>query len=90
MIIHQFLLAKKFSIFLRKDHDCKVVDPYNARKSYAVTESSDLMRNIPWLASCFCKKKKPNKNFSYKLCTGNHSVIAGVHILTRFHMFILK
>jgi hypothetical protein len=55
--------CKKIS-FLRNDHDCKVVDPYNARKRYAVTENSDLMRNIPWLSSCFCKIKKPNKMFS--------------------------
>ncbi len=25
------------------------VDPYNARKRYAVTESLDYIRNIPWL-----------------------------------------
>ncbi len=40
------------------------IDPYHARKKYAVTESLDLMRNKPWLSSCFCKIKKPNKNFS--------------------------
>ncbi len=50
-----FNLQKKFSIFLTNNHDCKVVDPYNARKSYAVIESSDLMRNIPWLASVSVK-----------------------------------
>ncbi len=49
---------------MSKDHDCKVVDPYNARKRFAVTENLDLMRNIPWLSSCFCKIKKPNKIFS--------------------------
>ena len=27
-----FYLQRKFSIFLRNDRDCKVVDPYNARK----------------------------------------------------------
>jgi hypothetical protein len=27
-------------------------------------KSLDLMQNIPWLASCFAKIKKPNKNFS--------------------------
>ncbi len=75
---------------MRNDHDCKVVDPYNARKSYAVIGSSDLMRNVPWLASQLCKIKKPDKNFSWRLCTGNHSVIAGVRFLTRFHIFILK
>jgi hypothetical protein len=57
-------LYREFLIYLRNDHDCKVVDPYNARKRYAVIESSDLMRNIPWLSSCFCKIKKPNKIFS--------------------------
>jgi hypothetical protein len=52
--------------FLRNDRDCKAVYPYsyNARKKYAVIESSGHMRIIPWLASCFCKIKKPNKNFS--------------------------
>ncbi len=59
-----FYWQRKFSIFLRNDHDCKDVDPYSARKRYAVIESLDLMQNIPWLASCFCKIKKPNKNFS--------------------------
>ncbi len=34
------------------------------RKRYAVIESSDLMRKPFWLASCFFKIKKPNKNFS--------------------------
>ncbi len=29
----------KFSIYLRNDHDCMVVDPYKARKRYTVTES---------------------------------------------------
>jgi hypothetical protein len=57
-------LQRKFSIFLRNDRDCQVVDPYNSRKRSAVLESSDFMRNIPWLLSCFCKIKKPNKNFS--------------------------
>ncbi len=38
-------------------------------------ESSDLTRNISWLASCFSIIKKPNKHYS-----GNQSVIAGVHI----------
>jgi hypothetical protein len=50
--------------FMRNDCDCKAVDPYNARKRYTVIESKDHMRNIPWLASCFCKIKKINKNFS--------------------------
>jgi hypothetical protein len=59
-----FYLQRKFLIFLRKDPDCKVVDPYNTRKRYAVTKSLDLMRNIPWLSSCFCKIKKLNKNLS--------------------------
>ncbi len=51
-------------IFLRNGRYCKAVAPYNARKRSAVIENSDHMRNIPWLASCFCKIKKPNKNFS--------------------------
>jgi hypothetical protein len=57
-----FYLQRKFSIFLRNNHDCMVVDPYNARKRYAVIESLDLIRNIPWLANCFCKIKKSNWN----------------------------
>jgi hypothetical protein len=48
-----FHLHKKISIFLRNDRDCNAVDLYNARRRYAVIESSDLMRNISWLASCF-------------------------------------
>ncbi len=54
------------------------VDLYNTRKKYAVIESSDLMRNTLWLASCFSKIKKPNKH-----CSGNQSVIAGVLIFDR-------
>jgi hypothetical protein len=75
MIIHQFLLAQKVSIFLRNNNDCKDVVLYNIRKRYTVIESLDLMRNISWLASCSSKIKKPNKH-----CSGNQSVIAGVHI----------
>ncbi len=56
--------SKKVLDIFENHRDCKVVDPYNARKSYGVLESLDPIRNIPWLASCFCKKKKPNKNFS--------------------------
>jgi hypothetical protein len=48
-------------------------------------ESSDLMRNISWLASCISKIKKPNKH-----CSGNQSVIAGVGILTQVPIFILE
>ncbi len=71
--------------FLRNNSDCKDVDLYNTRKRCAIIESSDLMRNISWLASCFSKIKKPNKH-----CSGNQSVIAGVCILTWFPIFILK
>ncbi len=39
-------LQRKFSIFLRNDHDCKVVDPYKARKRYTVTESLDLIVSV--------------------------------------------
>ncbi len=39
-----FYLQRKVSIFLRNDHYCKVVDPYNARKRYTVIENLDLMR----------------------------------------------
>jgi hypothetical protein len=85
MIIHQFLLTRKGLKFLRNDSDCKDVDLYNTRKRYAVLESLDLMRSISWLVSCFSKIKKPNKH-----CLGNQSVIAGVCILTRFPIVILK
>jgi hypothetical protein len=55
---------------------CKDVVLYNTRKRYAVIESSNHTRNIFWLASCFSKKKKPNKH-----CSGNQSVIPGVCII---------
>ena len=70
---------------MRNDSDCKDVDLYNTRKRYAVIESSDLKRNISWLARCFSKIKKPNKH-----CSGNQSVIAGVRVLTQFHIVILN
>ena len=44
--------------FEQKDSASKDVDLYNSRKRYTVIESSDLMRNISWLASCFSKIKK--------------------------------
>ncbi len=80
-----FYLHRKDLIFLRNNSECKDVDLYNTRKRYAVIESLDLMRKISWLVSCFSKIKKPNKH-----CSGNQSVIAGVCILTRFPIFILK
>ncbi len=58
---------------MRNDSDCKDVDLFNTRKRHAVIESSDLMRNTFWLASCFSKIKKPNKH-----CSRNQSAIAGV------------
>jgi hypothetical protein len=64
LLFTRFYLQRKFLIFLSSDRDCKVVHPYNIRKRYAVTENLDLMRNIPWLSSCFCKIEKPNKIFS--------------------------
>ncbi len=70
IIFIDFYLHRKVSIFLRNDSDCKDVDLYNTRKRYAVIESSDLIRNISWLVSCFSKIKKPNKH-----CSGNQSVI---------------
>ncbi len=85
IIFTNFYLHRKVPIFLRNDSDCKDVDLYNTRKRYAVIESVDLMRNISWLAIRFSKIKKPNKH-----CSGNQSVIAGVHVLTGFHIFILK
>ncbi len=47
------------------------------RKRYVVRESSDFMRNMFWLASCFYKIKKPNSHF-----LGNQSGAAGVHDFT--------
>jgi hypothetical protein len=41
-----FYLQRKFLIFLRNDRDCKVVDPYKAKKRYAVTESLDLIVSV--------------------------------------------
>ncbi len=70
-----FYLHRKVLIYLRNDSDFKDVDLYKTRKRYAVLESSDLMRNISWLASCFSKIKKPSKH-----CSGNQNVIAGVCI----------
>ncbi len=56
-----FYLHRKVLKFLRIDSDCKDVNLYNTRKRYTVIESLDLMRNMSWLASCFSKIKKPNK-----------------------------
>jgi hypothetical protein len=39
-------LHRKVLIFLRNDHDCKVVGLYNTKKRYTVIESVDLMRHI--------------------------------------------
>jgi hypothetical protein len=64
---------------LRNDSDCKDVDLFNTRKRYAVIESSDLTRNISWLASGFFKIKKPNSHF-----LGNQSGVA------KFPIFIFK
>jgi hypothetical protein len=41
-----FSLQRKFSIFLRNDRDCKVIDPNNVRKRYTVTESLDLIVSV--------------------------------------------
>ncbi len=77
-------MHRKFSILKKKkDSDCKDVDLYNTRKRYAVIESSDLMRNISWLASCFSKIEKPNKH-----CSGNQSVIAGVCIFDTIFLYL--
>jgi hypothetical protein len=85
IIFTNFYMHRKVSILLRNNSDCKDVDVYNTRKRYAVIESLDFMSNISWLASCFSKMKKPNTH-----CSENQSVIAGVCILTRFPIFILK
>ena len=71
---HNWKVGKGLNIF-EKHRDFKDVDLYNIRKRYAVIESLDFSRNITWLASCFSKIKKPNKQ-----CSGNQSVIAGVCI----------
>ncbi len=41
-----FYLQRKLSIFLRNDRDCKVVDPYKARKRYTVTKSLELIVSV--------------------------------------------
>ncbi len=41
-----FYLQRKFLIFLRNDRDCKVVNPYKARKRYTVTASLDLIVSV--------------------------------------------
>ncbi len=41
-----FYLQRKISIFLRNERDYKVIDPYNARKRYTVTESLDLIVSV--------------------------------------------
>jgi hypothetical protein len=41
-----FYLQRQFSIFLRNDHDWKVVDPYKAKKRYTVTENLDLIVSV--------------------------------------------
>jgi hypothetical protein len=46
---------------LRNNHDCKAVDPYNARKKYAVIEIKDHMRNIPWWRVVSLKLRNPIK-----------------------------
>jgi hypothetical protein len=39
-------ISDEFSIFLRNDHDSKVVDPYKSRKRFTVTESLDLIVSV--------------------------------------------
>ncbi len=51
---------------MRIDRDCKVVDPYKARKRYTVTESLDLI--------VFVKERNPIRIFL------NKSAIGGVRI----------
>jgi hypothetical protein len=67
LIIHQFLRTQiSLDIFWETIVTIKM--------SILVIESSDFMRNIYWLASCFSKIKKTNCHF-----LGNQSGIAGVH-----------
>jgi hypothetical protein len=54
---------------LRNDRECKVVDPYKARKRYTVTESLDLIVSV--------KERIPIRILL------SQSVIGGVRILTR-------
>jgi hypothetical protein len=82
-----FDLHRKLWKYLRTICDCRPVDLLNTRKRCQVIECLDLTRSTHWLASCFYKIKKPNKNFLLKLCTRNQSVIAGVHILTRLQLW---
>ncbi len=46
-------LHRKFSIFMRNDHDCKAVDPYNAQNRYAVIEILVYKRNISLVGELF-------------------------------------
>ncbi len=48
----------KVSIFSRNDRGCKDVDLQKTRKRYVIIKSSNLTRNIFWLASCFFKNKE--------------------------------
>jgi hypothetical protein len=59
-----FYLHREFSISLGNDRDCKVVDPYECKKEICSNRKFGSYENIPWLLSCFCKIKKPNKKFS--------------------------
>ncbi len=70
---------------MRNDSDCKDVDLYNARKRYAVIESSDLTRNISWLASCFSKKKN-----SISIVQEIKVRLPVFAFLTQFSIFILN
>ncbi len=79
-----FYLHRRVLILLRNDRDSKAVDSYNAWKRYTVIESLDLMRNIPWLVSCFCKTKKPNKNY-LRNCV--QEIIVWLPVFTFWHDF---
>ncbi len=47
-LLTNFYLQRKFSIFLRNDRDCKVVDPYNRLPQYW---SHGGIQRISWLAN---------------------------------------
>jgi hypothetical protein len=62
----------------------------------ASTQCLDFTRNTNWLASRFSLKKETQLEIFFESvfrkfnCSGNQGVIAGVCILTQFHIFILN
>ncbi len=57
----QILYKESSQYFLRNDHDCKVVDPHFLIKKVLDIFKKRSCRKFG--SHCFCKIKKPNKNF---------------------------